>query len=431
MTTATTSRTRVIRDTNHPDFPHGEVKGRSRGCICDPCMNADRNRAKKGHLDRARGIRFRSNEDLDKRTIAHIDDLMKTPGVTLTDIARAAGVAKTTVGRLYTLRGRTSVPTATKILAVTRDQIDSNFHVDPTRYLKMIHGMQALGYSLQWQSRQSGHYVHNVVHYIESGARTHIERPIAEAIEALASRVGDRVATVADGMTPHGIRRTIAVAREHGHYPPAAYNEDGTLDWRAIPDHPWTTINESCHEHIERLELALRNHELGAAGLTSLTLGYTSDAHADGTPEHAEFVRLEMAFRRLLEGLGIRAIDGGRERRAELHEALWKFMRRGEGDPVSFCIENGIISANSTKIPSDHPAVAEQRAKEAEERAEARRESRRAANADPAAKEARNRRQQALRARMTPEEREAYNERKRATSRNRRATARDAEQVAA
>jgi len=397
---------RVTYDVNDPAFPHGQPVGYSRGCNRECCMAAERRRDKERELERLRGIAAPNRTVPARMALAakrHIDDLIENHHASANAIARHLGIGSGAI--LRTQSGKS--PTRTvydAIMSVKPGQVQRADRVDAATTVLLSGQMQALGYPMSWQGEQcgvGGKTLIVILGKVRRGQQKWVEPRTADAIADLATRVAGRVANpLRDGIEPRDVNRAKSVAKRNGYYPPAAYNEDGTLDWRAIPDHPWTVINEACHEHIERLEVAIRNEELGARGLTTLTLDYNEDAFPPGSPEHTEFVRIEMAYRRLLEGLGIRAIDGGAEKRAELHEALWRFMRRGEGDPVSFCIDLGIVSADSTKIPSDHPAVAEARAASKEANLERRRAAR---------KQERRRKKKP----MTPAQREAHNKRKR------------------
>lgn len=413
---------RVTYDLNDPAFPHRSTTGYSRGCTRECCMAAERRRDKERELERLRGIPAAPRTvpaHMAEAAKRHIDDLIENHNASARAIADRLGIGSATI--LKTLRGKAmSQPIYEAIMSVKPYDVQRGDHTPAAPTALLSGQMQALGYPMSWQGDQcglGGKTLIAILGKVRRGQQEWVTPDTAAAIAGLAERVAERVADpIRDGIEPRDIARAKSVARRNGFYPPAAYDEDGTLDWRSIPDHPWTVINEACHEQIERLEVAIRNPELGATGLASLTLDYTTDSVPEGSAEHTELVRVEMAYRRLLEGLGIRAIDGGAEKRAELHEALWRFMRRGEGDPVSFCIEFGIVSAKSTKIPSDHPAVAEARAKAKEQSAERRRLSRNATRRDTP---------------LTPAQREAKNRRKREAAQLRREAAQQQQDVAA
>jgi hypothetical protein len=420
-------RVPVVRDVNDPRFPHGTPTGYSRGCPKECCLRARRRREKQLQI----GVVEPTSQtapaaDIEKAR-KHVTLLVETLDVSLGAIARGVDLGESVVQGL--MRGRNVGPeTVRKILSATATNVTSASHVVPIeQVLLMVGQMQALGYSVAWQDRASGlnGIIRSFMSMHAAGKQSTVDHRTAKAVKALHARVGDRPATPEDGTAKFSITLSKRLAASRGFYPPVFYDEDGTLDWRAIPDHPWTIIEEQCHEHIARLEMALKHPDVGARGLTHITLDYTEDDHEPGTPEHTEFSRVEMAYRRLLEGLRIRNSDTGPERRAELHEALWRFMHKGEGDPVSFCIKTGILSAKSSKIPSDHPAVAKARAKAAEERKKARKASNRGPRSETA-KATRRAAEAAKRAAFTPEEREAYNQRKRDQRRNART-----EQVAA
>jgi len=410
-----------------PDYAHGTETGKVNGCDCTACNDAGWRAGKRRRVARARGVALTADPAKQAEIRAHITMLREAhPGNTLQAIGAAAGISSSTLS--WFLMGKTKKmhkSTFTKVLAVKPHHITAKDFYPREDLVLLVGQLRALGYPVAWQARECGVPRLDVSIDLRRGSGP-VQASIYNALREVHTRVGDRPAT--DAHAPKGVRtRTMNEARAAGFYPPACYEPDGTLDWRAIPDHPWTVIEEQCHEHIARLEAAIKHPDVGARGLTHITLDYTEDDYAPGTSEHTEFGRVEMAYRRLLEGLRIRNSDTGAERRAELHEALWRFMHKGEGDPVSFCIEQGIMSEKSSKIPSDHPAVAKARAEAAEER-----KARKASNEEArtaAAKEARRVAEAAKRAAFTPEEREAYNERKRNQRRNARTSQR--EQVAA
>jgi hypothetical protein len=363
-------RTPVIRDVNHPDFPHGTPKGRHRGCACTDCRAAKQRRNKQLTSLRNRGINSKTiGEPKVAAVLTHVDNCLAIPGVTEAHLAKVAGVSQNTIARArQTLR--LSGRSAARIMAVKPADLAGRHRVDPAPYVLMVRQMQALGYGLRWQEKHSVAGLHQMISIVGRGEQNLIDRRVADAIAALARKVGDKPAEPGPGLTPMSIATTRHMARRAGYYPPAYYDEDGTLDYRALPEHPWTIIEEACHDKLDRLALALRNPTLGGRALTTQVLGPQPQ---EDTPEHTAWDTMERNFTRMLKRLGIRQIDAeGPARRVELAELLWKF-RNGDGNPVEVCIDLGLLDPSAAVIPNDHPAVAEERAQQREDRLAAKR----------------------------------------------------------
>lgn len=88
---------------------------------------------------------------------------------------------------------------------------------------QQIRSLLALGWPMKWISEQTGIAEYSLPTHSQY-ANTRYEK--AEKIQALYDRVGD-----ARGPSKH----TASLARTNGYYPPAAYEEDGTLIKSAVP----------------------------------------------------------------------------------------------------------------------------------------------------------------------------------------------------
>lgn len=330
-------RTAVITDPKHPDFPHhGTENGRRYGCTCDDCVTAAyrAGKVRRGHL--MLGIRRRADPELRRRCRQHVTDLMAMhPGHTIDAINRAAGLPETLLRQF--MKGVTDgifIESAKAILAVTPDRIQPSCHpADDARLL--IGQMQALGYSMRWQKEQTGIDVPKVWATPYPTVRAYV----FEGIKALHARVGDRQADAArDGLRPTAITQAKTYARRNGYYPPAFYDDDGTLDHRAIPEHPWSINDEKAHFGIEMLRAVVKHH-----GTLPL-------------PEIAALVGQNVRqVERVVDKLGLHLHERRRPKRiAWLREQLHRFDMEAT-DPVLFALEVGLYPIKW--FVRDHPGV--------------------------------------------------------------------------
>lgn len=309
---------------------------------------ANRKDLKRWRINRERGVGGRNApDDVVTRVIAHVEAICDTFGVTRNAFAEAAGVADSTLARVIQKRVA-SRATAKALLAVTAEKAtQSKQFYDAESVLSMIGKMQALGYPVAWQGQRmpdGARYgtLQKLRSEVRTGQKQHVGRTTALAVMALARRIGDTPADPhRDGIREKDIKRAKTLASQDGFYPPAFYDEDGTLDWRAIPDHPWTIADEKCHDHIDNLRFILRNPDLGGKALA--------------TVKGSDDVTLETQFDRLLDRFELRVKDPDRKRNAAaLRDALRGFDD-GEGTPLGFCLDNGIVTLKATWIPRDHP----------------------------------------------------------------------------
>lgn len=388
----TIPKARVVRDLDHPDFPHKTALGYSRGCTRECCLAAERREDKLREYRRANGILSpaKITQRESAQLAARIATLTTRHRLTLHAIRLATGLGRDTLARARDGRP-TSRKSFERIMALRPNDVTLRTvqPADPT--VLRVDQMLALGYPMSWQAKQVETHIKSVVTMVSRfrlGQQKYVEPETAARFEDLAARIGDNPADPErDGIAAREIARAKSIARRHGAYPPVFYNEDGTLNWRAIPDHPWSIVDEGCHTRIERLRAALQNPDCGAKSLATLEYGRAPiddrddpDYEADA---HREYEAITMAYRRLLTNLGLRTKNDPTlpQRREDLKQALWRFDRLGESTPVSFCINNGILELFSSEVPSDHPDVAEARAEHRAGILKARRERRRASRA--------------------------------------------------
>lgn len=248
-------------DTRAPDFPHGTNRGYTSGhgdgvghCRCVECRGYARLAAKrlKAKIKSPRNV-VTSNR-LRARVKTHVETLLEH--ATIQQIARAAGMTRTPVEKV--LRdGPYSHASAKRLLDTTiADLPDAALDRTPILADDTIHRvrtMWALGYSLTWQAQQIG-TANQSFHVLRLGQTVTTAK--ANAVRDLAERIGDTPATPeATGLTQWSINRSRGDARRAGWYPPSAYDDDGTLNVRAIPDHPHAVLDVTSEHKMELLHL--------------------------------------------------------------------------------------------------------------------------------------------------------------------------------
>lgn len=314
-------------------------------------LTAKQKRKRRDYL-RAQGVKFVAvaPPDLYARAASHLDVIRKR-GASLELVAERTGLSISTVHRL--VLGRPVSPsTAKKILDLTPGSVDDARRMTGAEFVWAVRTLQAVGYTVRWQENTAGlsrGSVSFTLGRVARGEQRGVEPKVAMKMRALHARYSMTVATPSTVPTSAGvIARTVREARERGYYPAAAYNEDGTLDWRAIPDHPWVLTDEWCHGRIEQLRLIVAHPDLGGEALATVIL----EANPNAGNRHT----IDKQIERLLDRLHLRpSHEGGTERRAALNEELWRFFRRGDKTPVQFCLDNGIADVKATEIARDHP----------------------------------------------------------------------------
>jgi hypothetical protein len=338
---------RVIRDFNHPDFPHGTPAGRVRGCPCDPCKVARRTQKKRAKLRRERYGETKAITPGQRLTVVrHVEHLRETvPGASLTAVCAAAGVSHCALRGLNRDEGNLGPRVARAILAVTPDTLAEHVGLIPAEQLvAVVRKTQALGYPLSWQSRRSGVSVMDLVR----SERTYCTSAKAKRLRAIAAEVGDTPATPENtGTTQRAISKAKSTARSFGFYPPACYDEDGTLDYRAIPDHPWSMADEQVHRKIGLLRAVIEHDGTG--------IGRARIGMMVGEGER-EVERVVARFKLALS-------ERRRPKRiAWLDARLNEFEEDATLDPVKFALDIGLFDPDSSLFPRDHPGYVAWRA---------------------------------------------------------------------
>lgn len=364
---------RVIRDPNHPDFPHGTPRGRVRGCGCAPCRVARRNQKKLAKLRLTRHGSQKAITPGQRLTVVrHVEHLRKSvPGASLTAVCAAAGVSHCALRGLNRDEGNLGPRVARAILAVTPDVLAEHVGLIPAKDLvATVRKTQALGYPLSWQSRVSGVSVVDLVR----SERTYCTSNKAKKLRAVAAEVGDTPATPENtGTTQRAISKAKSTARSFGFYPPACYDEDGTLDWRSVPEHPWSRADEEAHKRITIVRALIRRdgEEISAATIGE-ALGVT-----------------ERTVTRVASRSGLTMVSEGYAATAADMQTRLDAFDAELIDPVLFALDNDLADPNI--FPADHPGFVEWWAahpeweREATRKARLRREQREAHREEQAA----------------------------------------------
>lgn len=226
-------------DNTAPDFPyHGTVTGySSHYCRCRDCRAGSRRFDKQ----RALGIITDHTPVVTPGLAEHLRRLLRH-GSTYA-IAECAGITPNSV---YLARdGRPlRAYVARALLAVTPEQVARvTPRVPSTRAHHQLRTMWALGYAFPWQAARLGS---RADHLRRLKPDAQVTAELAAAVDALAREVGDTPAGPEHGIDPRRASRTRSEARRAGWYPPAYYDEDGSLDRRSIPDHPWARLDARC-----------------------------------------------------------------------------------------------------------------------------------------------------------------------------------------
>ena len=368
-------RTLVTRDPNHPDFPHGTPAGARRGCPCDPCGESLRTQRRRAEKRRKMygGVRV-APPTLVKRVHRHVASLLKAvPASTAKTICEAAGatpkVRRVILGNTNNPDDPTLSPaSAMAILAVTVEQLEQHTRRGSTdEAAHLIRSMQALGYPFAWQTRQCGVHV-EVIANRRKGTKVVYPRQIA-AIRDLYARVGERAANPErDGVDPAWSRRATAMAAAAGFYPPACYDDNGTLDYRLVPGHPWADADDNAHNIIDTMRLITARSSderrdrlarmVGLGSAADLPRKNKGKERAGTNPAIITAIdTIERREKRLAKRFGMRLEDPTRTRNANEWRSALIAWENSDTDAMAFCLDNNLVNPRHKSCPNDHPTV--------------------------------------------------------------------------
>lgn len=293
----------VTRDPRDPDFPHGTPAGRQRGCTSDfPCPSTPTcAQARARQLKRNALLRERGNPGLADAApaFAHTDRLVRAvTGASVHAVLKVAGVPRSSYNRAQK-HGRLHRDSARAILAVTPEALAEYVDRYPAEELMhMVRSMEAAGFPAAWIAQRTGksHLGNWLSREHKRGyAQGHMYRPIKELFDHLDGRLAS---PQRDGLSSRAIALAQTAGRRAGYYPPSCYDDDGNLNPRFVPEHPWSQLDELCavaldvahdltrvhaeydltdvaeahgwgHKRVDRLwkRLGMRSHAVGQPGI--------------------------------------------------------------------------------------------------------------------------------------------------------------------
>lgn len=309
-----------------PAFPHGEARGRQRGCRCEPCETAFTRWRIRNRYMRDTGRPAYRPADPWRQRVAY---WLKAGG-TVEAIARATGL---TTDVIYDLRnGSTRFVLGTTIEALTKTTLDDVLANVPGRSLvpadtarRHVQSLMALGYTGRWIAEQCG--------YTSGQSNLSFMQKNDDVITVDVSR---QVAALVEqyGRTEGPSTRSKRAAARNGWWPPAAYDEDGTLNLRLLPGHPWHDADAYYGRIMDALILSTRiEHTLATAadeyGIDRRVLGHVSERLQEQHGDYLPVVR-------------------------EIEEAL----DEPDSDVILIGLRTGALSIRNVHgVPSDHPAA--------------------------------------------------------------------------
>lgn len=338
---------RVIRDPNHPDFPHGTAKGRQRGCPCTPCKDARRRQLKGNHLNRLSGHDAR-DPALAGKAREHVRDLLDgNPYLSPVSIAAAIGRPKSDNAIRFLLDRPeycTTTRTSRALLALTAKHAAQFAEwVTVGAIVEEARALQALGYPLAWQQQQTGI---DLARYLARPADVRARARTLRLLRGLAATIHEVAAQPGENLTDEQITAARADAAAHGVYPPMCYDDAGNLIPRSIPGHRWANNDDTCDRRL-RVAAALMR---GASHPDAAAAGGTARRHVD---------RISIEVKNLLGEYDDLPPTQAKERRDALETHLWRW-ERGDVPSTLTALRIGMISPRA--LCSDHPDLARWRA---------------------------------------------------------------------
>lgn len=301
-----------------PDVKHGTASGyfvsHCRCTVCGDYAARHRRRFDAGIKDPAQEI-----VTIEAGFAAHVRSLIAAAG-SVHALSRVTGLAAhrltnmgapgTTV-RAATVQILASHTPATVATAV--EAFNGKVRVDATRTHWLMGTLAALGYPKQWQKAAAG-----IPHARTETNATHVLRSTERAMEALHERLRETPATEADGITRGSISRAKNFAASQGYYPPCSYDDDGTLNVRAIPGHAFGELDIYSEHKIHLLYLLTQgDNQLEAArkvgcspdvfrnlrhGLKYTNLGGQGGTYLDHLASRDRIVEIRETYDRMVRG---------------------------------------------------------------------------------------------------------------------------------
>lgn len=221
------ARRAVVKDPAHPDFPHGDTRGYSRGCRCHLCRASNTRKKGQQTLARMRGVSATMPVGPVRE---HVAALTAATGESVGAVARAAGVDGCVLRAAVRCRQQRTIASGIggAVLAVDADAVTAAAAWAPkAEAVRLIRCLQAQGWPLRdlavklgyaEPSRGAPPFLYQTDSMISVG--------LMRRVQALAEKVGD-----ARGPS----KLSADAARRLGFYPLIAYDDDGVLhrEWLA------------------------------------------------------------------------------------------------------------------------------------------------------------------------------------------------------
>lgn len=199
--------------------------------------------------------------------------------------------------------------------------------------VRIVRTLQAQGFPIPWQERRVGADLAHLTIFPDDDL---IDADTLTRLRRLAARCGERMAVPDHMLTTAQITAARAEARRDGWYPSCAYDEDGNLDPRALPEHPWAVIDEVCARRL-RVAAAIVAHPHARGGRIADDVGVSRRSVA----------RSRARANRLT------AQDPGWVRKATDLVGAWE---RCDTPATLAALRLGLIDAET--VPPDHPDLA-------------------------------------------------------------------------
>jgi hypothetical protein len=336
-------------DTLAPDFIHGRVTSYTRySCRCTSCRVA----AMRAQSKARAGHQTPHNIVAVPNLAAHVEALLRAGGPC--HVANAADVAPQSV-KGARAGERVRIAVARKLLACTPEDVARAVRRAPAaRVHQRLRSMYALGYPLAWLAEQEPELTLRKLSWMRADGQ--VLSTVAEAVNRLADRIGDTPATPGHGISAKAIAQARTNARRQGHYPPAFYDEDGVLDVRSVPGHPWAVVDDAAALVIEQVR-----------EVTRPTMSRSAFARLQAAATGEAFETMERQISRVAHKLAIRGeydpdadtiniVPECRTRAAALHTHIVAYDD-GEAGPLTTLLALGLSLPQNRAFPPDHPEV--------------------------------------------------------------------------
>jgi hypothetical protein len=357
--------THVLAD---PSFPHGTGSGYSRGCrryrydcpATPSCGDAHARMSKAYEVRRLANLPGPHDRIPGEVALAVLDELYEQHQ-SYTVIGALLGISRERAAKLHAAERPRLILRSTheKILAA-RNQTPPpdaarRYPIEDAK--RLLSCLAAQGYTRLWISEQIGEWSWPV-------KQQWVEPGFWMRLHELVQRIGDEQATPeATGLTQRQIDRCLRAAARNDWHPFACYDDEGNLDGRLIPGHPWAEADAECG-----LLIAI------AARL--VRPGWDPEEE----PYHAIVARFAETYgekvyaekvQRAAKSLGVGPKTAKREENAARVRSVLAEVDAGTLDVVRAVVDLHLASwgTSNALLPRDHPAIADLVEKDEEERA--------------------------------------------------------------